>query len=155
MPCRTPAGLASLAPALDLADAFGPYPPAVGALLELAEIRVLARRWGIHSIIIEEPDIVFRVEDLARANAAFTGAPGTVRMADTKTIYLRPPSASYLELMKNLSDAENQIQYARRYYNGAVNNLNTRIATFPDLVPARLFGFVQAEYFEFEPVRAG
>jgi LemA protein len=64
-------------------------------------------------------------------------------------------SASYLEPMKNLSDAENQIQYARRYYNGAVNNLNTRIATFPDLVPARLFGFVQAEYFEFEPVRAG
>ena len=50
-------------------------------------------------------------------------------------------SASYLELMKNLSDAENQIQFARRYYNGAVNNLNTRVATFPDLIPARLFGF--------------
>ena len=60
-------------------------------------------------------------------------------------------SASYLELMKNLSDAENQIQFARRYYNGAVNNLNTRIATFPDLIPARLFGFAPAEYFEFEP----
>jgi LemA protein len=60
-------------------------------------------------------------------------------------------SASFVELMKNLSDAENQIQYARRYYNGAVNNLNTRIATFPDLVPARLFRFAPAEYFEFEP----
>jgi LemA protein len=60
-------------------------------------------------------------------------------------------STSYVELMKNLTDAENQIQYARRYYNGAVNNLNTRIATFPDMVPARLFGFARAEYFEFEP----
>jgi LemA protein len=60
-------------------------------------------------------------------------------------------SASFVTLMKHLSDAENQIQLARRYYNGAVNNLNTRIATFPDLIPARLFGFVPVEYFEFQP----
>jgi LemA protein len=60
-------------------------------------------------------------------------------------------SGSFVELMKNLSEVENQIQFARRYYNGAVNNLNTRIATVPDLVPARIFGFAPAEYFEFEP----
>ena len=60
-------------------------------------------------------------------------------------------SASFNDLMKNLTDTENQIQFARRYYNGAVNNLNTRIATVPDLVVARLFGFAPAEYFEFEP----
>ena len=59
-------------------------------------------------------------------------------------------SASFVELLRNLSDTENQIQFARRYYNGAVNNLNTRIATFPDLVPARLVRFAAAEYFEFE-----
>ena len=60
-------------------------------------------------------------------------------------------SASYLELMRNLSDVEQQIQFARRYYNGAVNNLNTRIATLPDLLVARLLRFAPAEYFEFEP----
>jgi len=60
-------------------------------------------------------------------------------------------SASFLELMQNLSDIEQQIQFARRYYNGAVNNLNTRVATFPDLVVARLLRFQPAEYFEFEP----
>ncbi len=59
-------------------------------------------------------------------------------------------SASYVALLENLSETENQIQYARRYYNGAVNNLNTRIATFPDAIPARLFGFKPAEYFEFD-----
>lgn len=59
-------------------------------------------------------------------------------------------SASFLELMRNLTDVEQQIQFARRYYNGAVNNLNTRIATFPDLVVARLLRFRPAEYFEFE-----
>ena len=64
-------------------------------------------------------------------------------------------SQSFLSLQSNLTDTENQIQYARRYYNGAVNNLNTRIETFPDLVVARLFAFRPAEYFEFEPVATG
>jgi LemA protein len=60
-------------------------------------------------------------------------------------------SASYLDLMRNLTEVEQQIQFARRYYNGAVNNLNTRTATFPDLLVARLLRFGPAEYFEFEP----
>jgi LemA protein len=60
-------------------------------------------------------------------------------------------SAGYLDLMRNLTEVEEQIQFARRYYNGAVNNLNTRTATFPDLLVARLLRFGPAEYFEFEP----
>jgi LemA protein len=59
-------------------------------------------------------------------------------------------SASFVDLMRNLTDTENQLQFARRYYNGAVNNLNTRVATFPDLIVARLLRFAPAEYFEFE-----
>jgi LemA protein len=57
-------------------------------------------------------------------------------------------SDSFLELQRNLSQVEDQIQFARRYYNGAVNNLNTRVDTFPDLLLARLFRFRAAEYFE-------
>ena len=64
-------------------------------------------------------------------------------------------SSSYVALMQNLTEVESQIQFARRYYNGAVNNLNTRVATFPDLVPARICGFTSAEYFEFEPGPVG
>jgi LemA protein len=60
-------------------------------------------------------------------------------------------SDSFLDLQRNLTEVETQIQFARRYYNGAVNNLNTRIDTFPDLLVARVFGFVPAEYFEPEP----
>ncbi len=59
-------------------------------------------------------------------------------------------SRSFLDLQHQLSEVEDQIQYARRYYNGAVNNLNTRVDTFPDLVMARLFGFRPAEYFELD-----
>jgi LemA protein len=59
-------------------------------------------------------------------------------------------SQSFLELQHSLSDTEDQIQYARRYYNGTVNNLNTRVDTFPDLLIGRLFGFHTAEYFELD-----
>jgi len=56
----------------------------------------------------------------------------------------------FLQLQTDISNVEADIQFARRYYNGAVRNLNTRIESFPDLLLARLFGFEQADYFEFE-----
>lgn len=57
---------------------------------------------------------------------------------------------SYLDLQSQISEVERDIQFARRYYNGAVNNLNTRIETFPDLIVARLLNFRPADYFELE-----
>ena len=57
---------------------------------------------------------------------------------------------SFLQLQGEISTVENDIQFARRYYNGAVRNLNTRIDSFPDLLLARLFNYTSAEYFEFE-----
>lgn len=57
---------------------------------------------------------------------------------------------SFLALQGDITEVENHIQYARRYYNGAVRNLNTRIDTFPDLLPARLFRFEPKEYFALE-----
>ncbi|WP_321528599.1 LemA family protein [Sedimenticola selenatireducens] len=56
----------------------------------------------------------------------------------------------YLDLLRQLSDVENHIQYARRYYNGAVRNLNVRIDSFPDLLVARFFRFHPAAFFELE-----
>ena len=57
---------------------------------------------------------------------------------------------AFLALQKDLTDVENTIQYARRYYNGAVRMLNTRIDTFPDTLVARAFRFISADYFELE-----
>lgn len=56
-------------------------------------------------------------------------------------------SQNFLDLQRNITQVENYIQYARRYYNGAVRNLNTRIDSFPDLLIARMFGYRYAEYF--------
>jgi LemA protein len=61
-------------------------------------------------------------------------------------------STSFLDLQHNLTDVENHIQYARRYYNGAVNNLNVRIDSFPDMFIARPLGFIKAEFFDFDDV---
>jgi LemA protein len=57
---------------------------------------------------------------------------------------------TFLDLQRNISEVENYIQYARRYYNGAVRNLNTRIDSFPDLLLAKAFGYRYAEYFAHE-----
>ncbi|OQX32027.1 MAG: hypothetical protein B0D96_10280 [Candidatus Sedimenticola endophacoides] len=64
-------------------------------------------------------------------------------------------STQYLELLRQLSEVEDQIQFARRFYNGAVRNLNVRIDSFPDLLVARPFGFHPAEFFEVEPALRG
>jgi LemA protein len=61
----------------------------------------------------------------------------------------------FLQLQIDISDVEADIQFARRYYNGAVRNLNTRVESFPDLLLARAFGFEPAHYFDFEGSRQG
>lgn len=60
--------------------------------------------------------------------------------------------ANFLDLQRNISDVEQHIQYARRYYNAAVRALNTRIDSFPDLLVAKAFAYRHAEYFETDDV---
>ncbi len=57
---------------------------------------------------------------------------------------------SFISLQQNLTDVEDHIQYARRYYNGAVRIFNTRLDVFPDLIVARIFSFTPAEFFQIE-----
>ncbi len=55
---------------------------------------------------------------------------------------------SFLSLHQQLTEAEDQIQYARRYYNGAVRDYNTRVESFPSNIVASLFNFKQEVFFE-------
>jgi LemA protein len=57
---------------------------------------------------------------------------------------------SFLQLQKDITEVEDHIQYARRYYNGAVKALNVRVESFPDNLVARLFRFRTADYFDME-----
>ena len=57
---------------------------------------------------------------------------------------------NFLELQRELSDTENKIQAARRFYNTNVRDLNTKVESFPDNVIARAFNFSKMEFFELE-----
>jgi len=57
---------------------------------------------------------------------------------------------NFLALQRELTEVEDYLQYARRYYNGAVRQFNTQIESFPDLMIARPMGFAAREYFEAE-----
>jgi LemA protein len=57
-------------------------------------------------------------------------------------------SANFLELQQQLSQLENELQMARRYYNGTVRNQNVLVQSFPSNLIAGLFGFEQRQYFE-------
>ena len=59
-------------------------------------------------------------------------------------------SQNFLELQKSLADIEEQLQLARRYYNGAARNLNILIGSFPSNLIAQRFNFQPVEYFELE-----
>lgn len=56
-------------------------------------------------------------------------------------------SENFRQLMEELVDTEDQLQHARRYYNGAVRQFNTRVQRFPDLLVARALGFRLASFF--------
>lgn len=55
---------------------------------------------------------------------------------------------NFLELQHELSDTENKIQAARRFYNGNVLELNNKIDMFPSNIIAGMFSFAKREFFE-------
>ena len=57
---------------------------------------------------------------------------------------------NFLELQRELSDTENKIQAARRFYNANVRDLNTAVKVFPGNMIAGMFKFEAQEYFELE-----
>ena len=59
-------------------------------------------------------------------------------------------NTNFLELQRELSDTENKIQAARRFYNGNVRDLNTAVESFPGNVIANSFRFEQREFFALE-----
>ena len=57
-------------------------------------------------------------------------------------------SANFAQLQRDLVAIEEQLQYARRFYNGAVRDLNDTVQRVPDLLVARGLGFSDAEFFQ-------
>lgn len=59
-------------------------------------------------------------------------------------------NTNFIELQRELSDTENKIQAARRFYNGNAMDYNTKIHVFPSNVIAGLFHFTKEEFFQLD-----
>jgi LemA protein len=57
-------------------------------------------------------------------------------------------NTNFLELQRELSDTENKIQAARRFYNSVVQDLNTSLQSFPSNIIGSIFGFSASEFFQ-------
>ena len=61
---------------------------------------------------------------------------------------------NFLELQNQLADIEDQLQMARRYYNGTVRDLNIAIQSFPDSLVANALHFSPEPFFELDDLAA-
>lgn len=59
-------------------------------------------------------------------------------------------SANFIDLQKNLSDIEDNLQNARRYYNATARDFNTKVQSFPDNLVANSFSFKSQPFFELD-----
>jgi len=85
------------------------------------------------------------VGEMSDNDASITGALRQFRLQVEAYPDLKA-NVQFLDLMKNLSAVENELAMARRYYNGAVRDLNTKIQLFPAVLFAGVLGF-KAETF--------
>ena len=85
----------------------------------------------------------------AASETAITAAIGKI-MAVAEAYPDLKASANFQSLQKDLADLEDQIQLARRYYNGAVRNFNVSVQQFPSNLVANMGGFTAAQFFQLD-----
>jgi LemA protein len=85
----------------------------------------------------------------AQTEQAITAAIGRVLAVAEAYPQLRA-SENFQSLQKDLAEVEDQIQLARRYYNGAVRDLNVMIEQFPSNLVANWGGFKPAPFFQID-----
>ncbi|PIV46065.1 hypothetical protein COW09_02290 [bacterium (Candidatus Moisslbacteria) CG12_big_fil_rev_8_21_14_0_65_36_11] len=88
----------------------------------------------------------------AEAGAAERGLAGALKtlFAVAENYPTLRASENFQKLQEELSDTENKIQAARRFYNGNVRDFNIKQETFPSNLVASTFNFKKAEFFEIE-----
>ncbi|MCB2185834.1 MAG: LemA family protein [Deltaproteobacteria bacterium] len=87
--------------------------------------------------------------DRQKAEQALSGALGNI-MALAENYPDLKASQNFLEVQQALAEVEDQIQLSRRYYNGAVREMNILVESFPSKIIADYFGFQTREFFELE-----
>lgn len=104
-------------------------------------------------------------EEVTKARSAVAGASGVAQTAEAdnmltgalKSLFAvaeaypdLKANENFLELQRELVDTEDKIQAARRFYNAAVRDFNTKIKVFPTVIFANMLGFTSREFFELD-----
>jgi len=89
------------------------------------------------------------IEKRGEIENMLTGALKTLFAVSENYPQLRA-NENFLELQRELSDTENKIQAARRFYNTNVRDLNIKTDSFPSNLIAKIFNFSKMEFFELE-----
>ncbi len=90
-----------------------------------------------------------QIQAMAGAETNLSGALGRL-MAIAEAYPDLKANQNFSQLQTELSDTENKIQAARRFYNGNVRDLAIALQSFPSNVIGKMFGFKEEEYFELE-----
>lgn len=93
------------------------------------------------------------VQETAEADTMFTGALKSL-FAVAEAYPDLKANQNFSELQAELTDTEDKIQAARRFYNGSVRDLNIKIQTFPTNIFAGMLGFKKREFFELDEAEA-
>ncbi len=86
---------------------------------------------------------------MAGAEAGLTQALGKL-LAVAEAYPDLKANTNFLELQRELSDTENKIQAARRFYNGNARDLKIGLQSFPSNIIGNMFNFKEESYFELE-----
>lgn len=89
------------------------------------------------------------IESKVQAESGLTGALKTLFAVAENYPNLKA-NENFAHLHNDLGKLEEELQLARRYYNGAARNFNVVVQSFPSNIVARMTGFVSAPYFELD-----
>lgn len=89
------------------------------------------------------------VEETAKAENQFEQALKSLFAVSESYPDLKA-SENFQQLQAELVDTEDKIMASRRFYNGGVRDLNTKIQTFPTNLFAKMLGFIERQFFEVE-----
>lgn len=125
----------------------------------IPQIVATVKAYASHENKLFDDVTLRRMEALnAGANPAARGAAETAFSAPVSRLLALAEdypelkaSENFLDLQNELADTEDKIEHARRFYNGAVRELNTKVETVPANFIAGLFGFKQRAFFELAP----
>lgn len=107
---------------------------------------------GVFEKVTEARSNVMNAKDVKATAAAENQFEGALKslFAVAEAYPDLKANQSYIELQQELVDTEDKIQASRRFYNGGVRDLNTKIQKFPSNIIANMFGFKSRDFYELD-----